>query len=140
MGLCVAGQAKMFDRYRALFALRNKGGPESATVLTEIFRSGSALLKHEVAYVLGQMLDSKTTDALVKVRHCPDRIFPYWFCSAPWTGATSVNHFSLQSSAALLPYSCVARPFRPPRWCLGLLLSIAAASTHRIPPAFTGVN
>ena len=59
--------ARMFDRYRALFALRNRGGTPAAEALTEIFNSSSALLKHEVAYVLGQMLDKSTTEALVQV-------------------------------------------------------------------------
>jgi deoxyhypusine monooxygenase len=46
----------MWDRYGALFALRNKGDVESAAVLTKVLRqSRSALLKHEVAYVLGQL-------------------------------------------------------------------------------------
>jgi len=60
-------KAGMFERYRALFALRNRGGSEASHILTEIFRCGSALLKHEVAYVLGQMLDAATTKALVEV-------------------------------------------------------------------------
>ena len=63
--------ARMFDRYRALFALRNRGGTTAAEALTEIFNSSSALLKHEVAYVLGQMLDKSTTEALVQVTPCP---------------------------------------------------------------------
>mmetsp|Transcript_44380 Transcript_44380/g.112288 ORF Transcript_44380/g.112288 Transcript_44380/m.112288 type:complete len:324 (-) Transcript_44380:107-1078(-) len=60
-------KADMFQRYRALFALRNRGGPDCAAILTETFACGSALLKHEVAYVLGQMLDGATTKALVEV-------------------------------------------------------------------------
>eukprot|EP00775_Hariotina_reticulata_P010724 gene10724-10881_t len=45
----------MFERYRALFALRNKGGADAVAVLGEAFTTSSALLKHEVAYVMGQM-------------------------------------------------------------------------------------
>ena len=46
----------IFQRYRALFALRNRGGPEAVAALAAAFGCGnSALLKHEVAYVLGQM-------------------------------------------------------------------------------------
>jgi len=56
---------RMFDRYCAMFALRNKGGPDACKALAEAFSSGSALLKHEVAYVLGQMLDSAAAAALV---------------------------------------------------------------------------
>mmetsp|Transcript_6026 Transcript_6026/g.16795 ORF Transcript_6026/g.16795 Transcript_6026/m.16795 type:complete len:338 (+) Transcript_6026:168-1181(+) len=58
---------KMFERYRALFALRNRGGKEACQALADAFGSSSALLKHEIAYVLGQMLDSSTTTVLVKV-------------------------------------------------------------------------
>ena len=49
--------ADMWDRYGAMFALRNRGpGPEVAAVLGEVLTSSSsALLKHEVCYVLGQI-------------------------------------------------------------------------------------
>jgi deoxyhypusine monooxygenase len=48
--------APMFERYRALFALRNRGGDAVAPLLAEVLaNSGSALLKHEVCYVLGQL-------------------------------------------------------------------------------------
>eukprot|EP01023_Acetabularia_acetabulum_P020205 TRINITY_DN20428_c0_g1_i1.p1 TRINITY_DN20428_c0_g1~~TRINITY_DN20428_c0_g1_i1.p1 ORF type:complete len:302 (+),score=52.75 TRINITY_DN20428_c0_g1_i1:79-984(+) len=59
--------SQMFDRYTALFALRNKGGEEAIKVLTEIFNCSSALLKHEVAYVLGQMQDDAAIAALTDV-------------------------------------------------------------------------
>ncbi|NWI18280.1 DOHH hydroxylase, partial [Crypturellus soui] len=45
----------LFDRYRAMFALRNVGGREAALALVEGLRGGSALFRHEVAYVLGQL-------------------------------------------------------------------------------------
>ena len=41
--------ARMFDRYSALFALRNKGGKEAVGVLVEVFKAKSALIKHEVS-------------------------------------------------------------------------------------------
>ena len=47
--------ASMFDRYQALFGIRNRGGDEAVDVLGECFGAKSALLKHEVAYVLGQL-------------------------------------------------------------------------------------
>lgn len=56
--------ARIFDRYRAMFALRNKGGREAVSALGEAFSSKSALLKHEVAYVLGQMQDAKAVNTL----------------------------------------------------------------------------
>ena len=60
-------QARIFNRYRAMFALRNRGGSEAVAALAESFASNSALLKHEVAYVLGQMQDSNTVDQLREV-------------------------------------------------------------------------
>ena len=45
----------LFQRYRAMFALRNRGGYEAAIALVDGFQDSSALFKHEVAFVLGQM-------------------------------------------------------------------------------------
>ena len=56
--------ANIFDRYRALFALRNLGGQAAVKALSTTFASNSALLKHEVAYVLGQMQDKSAVAAL----------------------------------------------------------------------------
>eukprot|EP00227_Mantoniella_beaufortii_P016395 CAMPEP_0197575488 /NCGR_PEP_ID=MMETSP1326-20131121/865_1 /TAXON_ID=1155430 /ORGANISM="Genus nov. species nov., Strain RCC2288" /LENGTH=342 /DNA_ID=CAMNT_0043138265 /DNA_START=50 /DNA_END=1078 /DNA_ORIENTATION=- len=52
--------ADMWDRYGAMFALRNRG-PNSAVaaILGEVLTtSASALLKHEVCYVLGQIQEA----------------------------------------------------------------------------------
>ena len=46
---------RMFIRMRALFALRNIGGRDAVEALAAAFDSNSALLKHEIAYVMGQM-------------------------------------------------------------------------------------
>ena len=55
----------MFDRYGALFALRNRGGATMAEELARVLQSsGSALLKHEVCYVLGQMQEPNSVAAL----------------------------------------------------------------------------
>ena len=56
---------KMFQRMRALFALRNIGGHDSVDALTNAFNSESALLKHEIAYVLGQMQDPHAVPSLI---------------------------------------------------------------------------
>ena len=56
--------AGIFSRYRALFALRNAGGREAVKILGRCFRSNSALLKHEVAYVLGQLQDKQAVETL----------------------------------------------------------------------------
>nr|MBE5726531.1 nero [Cucujiformia] len=45
----------LFDRYRAMFALRNIGSEDAVIALGEALNYGSALFKHEIAFVLGQM-------------------------------------------------------------------------------------
>mmetsp|Transcript_56407 Transcript_56407/g.168829 ORF Transcript_56407/g.168829 Transcript_56407/m.168829 type:complete len:398 (-) Transcript_56407:104-1297(-) len=47
----------LFERYRAMFSLRNRGGSDAVEELgrTLVCDESSALLRHEVAYVLGQM-------------------------------------------------------------------------------------
>ena len=59
-------ESKMFARMRALFALRNIGGNESVDALANAFDSESALLKHEIAYVMGQMQDSHAVPYLIE--------------------------------------------------------------------------
>ena len=56
----------MFLRMRALFALRNIGGNEAIDSLAAAFKSASALLKHEIAYVMGQMQDSHAVHHLIE--------------------------------------------------------------------------
>eukprot|EP00887_Chlorella_sp_A99_P006698 scaffold3.g6698.t1 len=65
--------APIFERYRAMFALRNKGGPEAVAALAAAFAASSALLKHEVAYVLGQMQDAAAVDTLRQVLEDPSQ-------------------------------------------------------------------
>ena len=57
---------RMFQRMRALFALRNKGGNDAVDALCAAFDSDSALLKHEIAYVLGQMQNSHAVPMLIE--------------------------------------------------------------------------
>ena len=57
----------LVQRYRALFALRNRGGADAVSVLGEVFGCGSALLKHEVAYVMGQMQHQGAAEVLGRV-------------------------------------------------------------------------
>ena len=48
-----------------MFALRNRGGPQAVAALEAVMTaSDSALLKHEVAYVMGQMGDARATTCL----------------------------------------------------------------------------
>ncbi|XP_002742461.2 deoxyhypusine hydroxylase-like [Saccoglossus kowalevskii] len=53
----------LFDRYRAMFALRNKTSEESVLALAEGMKASSILLRHELAFILGQMRN-KAGDAL----------------------------------------------------------------------------
>ncbi|CAF3684145.1 unnamed protein product [Rotaria sordida] len=45
----------LFERYRALFALRNIGSDEAVLAICEGFQASSALFRHEIAFVLGQL-------------------------------------------------------------------------------------
>lgn len=65
--LCDAN-APMFERYRAMFSLRNRGGQESVLQLCRALTTdtSSALLRHEVAYVLGQMQHPASVEALAE--------------------------------------------------------------------------
>ncbi|KAI9078437.1 hypothetical protein K1719_039656 [Acacia pycnantha] len=54
----------MYERYAALFALRNNGGNEVVAAIIDSLDSKSALLRHEVAYVLGQLQDKAVSAAL----------------------------------------------------------------------------
>lgn len=60
-------KASLFNRYRAMFALRNINSDASAMALVTGFEDASALFRHEIAYVLGQMQRSVTAEALSTV-------------------------------------------------------------------------
>ena len=62
----------MFQRMRAVFSLRNRGGPEAVEALAAAFGDPSALLRHELAYVLGQMGDPHAVPFLTAVLRKPD--------------------------------------------------------------------
>ena len=57
---------RMFQRMRALFALRNIGGKDAVEALAAAYSSKSALLKHEIAYVMGQMQDAHAVPYLIE--------------------------------------------------------------------------
>ncbi|VFQ69850.1 unnamed protein product [Cuscuta campestris] len=57
-------EKSMYERYAALFALRNNGGEEAISAIMESLGANSALLRHEVAYVLGQLQNKKASEAL----------------------------------------------------------------------------
>jgi deoxyhypusine monooxygenase len=58
----------LFERYRAMFSLRNRGGAECVMELGKalVEDESSALLRHEVAYVLGQMQHPNSVEALAE--------------------------------------------------------------------------
>lgn len=55
------------ERFRALFTLRNIGGSVAIKCIEKCFGDESALLKHELAYCLGQMQDTSANPVLVRV-------------------------------------------------------------------------
>ncbi len=60
------GDLPMFQRMRAVFALRNLGGTEAIEALGAAFADPSALLRHELAYVMGQMQDPEALPVLTE--------------------------------------------------------------------------
>uniref|UniRef100_UPI0037E80042 deoxyhypusine hydroxylase n=1 Tax=Semicossyphus pulcher TaxID=241346 RepID=UPI0037E80042 len=54
-------------RFRALFTLKNIGGAEAVEWISKAFSDESALLKHELAYCLGQMQDRRAIPTLTSV-------------------------------------------------------------------------
>ncbi|ONH67592.1 Deoxyhypusine hydroxylase [Cyberlindnera fabianii] len=57
----------LFERYRAMFRLRDIGSDEACLALATGFDDPSALFKHEIAYVFGQLSNPVTVPSLVKV-------------------------------------------------------------------------
>lgn len=55
------------ERFRALFTLKNIGGGTAIEAISKAFDDDSALLKHELAYCLGQMQDVQAVEILTKV-------------------------------------------------------------------------
>lgn len=57
----------LFERYRAMFRLRDLGTDEACLALaTGLFDEKSALFRHEIAYVFGQLCNPVTVPALIK--------------------------------------------------------------------------
>eukprot|EP00163_Fabomonas_tropica_P017777 TRINITY_DN3152_c0_g1_i1.p1 TRINITY_DN3152_c0_g1~~TRINITY_DN3152_c0_g1_i1.p1 ORF type:complete len:311 (+),score=76.29 TRINITY_DN3152_c0_g1_i1:173-1105(+) len=57
----------LFERYTGLFGLRNRGDTDSVKAICDGFSDKSALFRHEIAYVLGQMQHPAAVDSLVEV-------------------------------------------------------------------------
>ncbi|XP_062854292.1 deoxyhypusine hydroxylase [Trichomycterus rosablanca] len=65
--ILVDGEQNLPARFRALFTLRNLGGAEAVRWISQAFSDESALLKHELAYCLGQMQDERAIPVLERV-------------------------------------------------------------------------
>ncbi|GAA6000879.1 hypothetical protein JCM10207_004703 [Rhodosporidiobolus poonsookiae] len=57
----------LFERYRAMFALRNIGDREAVLALAKGFEDESALFRHEIAFVFGQLSSEHSVPALIDV-------------------------------------------------------------------------
>lgn len=55
------------EKYRAIFYFRDLNTKEAVDALASEFQADSDLLKHEIAYVFGQMQNPYSVDALIKV-------------------------------------------------------------------------
>lgn len=55
------------ERFRALFTLKNIGGATAIDQINACFKDQSALLKHELAYCLGQMQDPMAINILTNI-------------------------------------------------------------------------
>ncbi|KAH9980335.1 deoxyhypusine hydroxylase [Lactifluus volemus] len=64
-------QVPLFERYRAMFALRNVGTAAAVDALAAGFSDDSALFRHEVAFVFGQILSPHSVPALLQVLQNP---------------------------------------------------------------------
>ncbi|GMM38610.1 deoxyhypusine monooxygenase [Saccharomycopsis crataegensis] len=57
----------LFKRYRAMFTLRDIGNDEACMALATGFADKSALFKHEIAYIFGQICNPVVVPDLIKV-------------------------------------------------------------------------
>lgn len=57
---------KLFARMRVIFSLRNESSTAAIKALCDGFQANSALLRHELAYVLGQTQSPAAVDTLIE--------------------------------------------------------------------------
>ncbi|WVN87701.1 deoxyhypusine hydroxylase [Cryptococcus depauperatus CBS 7841] len=69
--LNVSGSTPLHERFRALFMLKAVGGDEVVDIIAEGLKDPSSLLKHELAYVLGQLLNHRALPVLSQVLENP---------------------------------------------------------------------
>jgi len=61
------GNVLLHNRFRALFTLKSLKTEDAVRVISAGFQDSSALLKHELAYCLGQMKKTSALPALESV-------------------------------------------------------------------------
>ncbi|RXK39919.1 deoxyhypusine hydroxylase [Tremella mesenterica] len=75
--LNTAGDVPLHARFRALFMLKAVGGEQVVGIIADALKDPSSLIKHELAYVLGQMGHPSAIPILEQVlinpegKHCP---------------------------------------------------------------------
>lgn len=57
----------LFKRYRAMFRLRDIGTDDACLALASGFKDDSALFKHEIAYIFGQICNPVSVPALIDI-------------------------------------------------------------------------
>lgn len=60
-------EASLFQRYRAMFRLRDIGTDDACRALATGFADDSALFKHEIAYIFGQICNPVVVPDLIRV-------------------------------------------------------------------------
>lgn len=65
------GTGSIVDKYRAIFYLRDLNTKQAVDALAEGFKDPSDLLRHEVAFVFGQMENEHAVDVLIDVLENP---------------------------------------------------------------------
>ena len=73
MAIMLDSKVDLFQKYRTMFALRNRGGEEAVRALGSVLTEdmSSALFRHEIAFVLGQMQHESAIDALETILRKP---------------------------------------------------------------------
>ncbi|KAG5851448.1 hypothetical protein ANANG_G00093550 [Anguilla anguilla] len=92
----------LFERYRAMFALRNLGTEEAVLALGDGLLCGSALFRHEIGYVLGQVQHEASVPQLQAALERAGRA-PWCGTSAPRRWAPSGRSPACRSCAASAP-------------------------------------
>lgn len=59
-------EQNLFDRYRAMFSLRNQRTKASVLAISAGLKGKSALFRHEIAFVLGQLQDENSIPFLIE--------------------------------------------------------------------------